>query len=505
LLAKQAKWIEMDLSFGQNIIQASGIISPEENSFANMVLKQSPYSAFSLDSVIPLNIIKLMHYSKDYRGLANQHFTAYLKTNNLYDKYVDTSTKHANRDSFPVEERLAKLFDTELAMYTINHLGQAENCLIVTIPDSTEYLSQFQTVFSPGMEGKELTLSNGMTIPYYESRLKGEELLFLATYFPGVQTDVYCQYNQTLLMAVSPAVLEQNINSRLQDNTLKNRAGYQTLVKQLSSTQQFAFFSTSLLPSKGKKPEQPDSHIETVLQKFGETAFQLSSIHDLMYLSMIVQYAPNRDKAEASLWQIQPDTLLHLNPLRVINHNTKADEIIFTDKNNNLYLANNEGTILWKKKIGSGIIGGIAQIDFFRNGKLQYLFNDATHIYLIDRNGNQVSPFPIQLPVEATNGVAAFDYDLDGNFRFVIAGQDRNIYAFNTQGKRIKGFEAPSTDQLIRNQIQHFRSSGKDYLVFQDGKKIYITDRRGTTRVTINSTIIPNGGSKFHLIKKDKK
>lgn len=506
-LAKQARWIEMDLSLGQNTIQASGVVRAEENGFTNMVLKHSPSGTFSLDSAIPRNITKLMHYSKDRRGLANQYFTAYLKANNLYNKYVDNSTKLASRDSFPLEERLAQLFDAELAMYTINHNGKEENCLVVSIPDSAEYINQFKTVFSSGRESKanELTLSNGLTIPYYESRMKGDELFFLNTYFPGVPTEVYCQYNQTLLMAASPAVLEQNITSRLQNNTLPTRPGYQTVVTQLSSTQQFAFFSTSLLPTEGEATKQPASNAETALQNFGEAAFQLSTIHDLMYISMMVQYAPNRDKEMASVWQINPDTLLHLRPTRVVNHNTKADEIIFADKNNNLYLANNEGIVLWKKRIGNGIIGEIAQIDFFRNGKLQYMFNDTNHIFLIDRNGNHVAPFPIQLPVEATNGVACFDYDQDGNFRFVIAGQDRNIYAFNTQGERIKGFATPTTDQPIRNQIQHFRSSGKDYLVFQDGKKIYITDRRGSTRVTINSTIVPNAGSRFHLIRKNKK
>lgn len=507
LIAKQVKWIEMDLSFKNNSILASGVLRPEGNGFAALVLKNSPSGSFSLDSVIPSNITKLMHYSKDYRGLANQHFTDYLKTNNLFDKYIETKTQLANRDGFQLEKKLAKLFDAEFAMYTTSHNGKDENCLIMAIPDSAEYINHFNSVFSYGTDttGKELTLNNGLTVRYYESRLKKEELLFLEAYLPNVQLDYYCQYNQTIVMAPSPTILEQNINSRLQNNTLQARQGYREVMKQLSTEQQFTFFSTSFRPNIGKANKQSTSKTETALQNFGEWAFQISSLHDLMFVSMTIQYTPNKEKEVDCIWQIKTDTLLDMKPTRVINHNTKESEIIFSDKNSNLYLANNRGVVLWKKKIGKAIIGGITQIDFFRNGKLQYLFNDTNHIYLIDRNGNHVPPFPLKLPIEATNGVACFDYENDGDFRFIVAGEDRNIYAFNRKADPLTGFNAPTPELTIKNQIQHFRSSGKDYLVYQDGKTIYITNRRGALRKTINSTISPNPVSKFHLIQKDKK
>jgi hypothetical protein len=194
-----------------------------------------------------------------------------------------------------------------------------------------------------------------------------------------------------------------------------------------------------------------------------------------------------------------------MNPTRVINHKTKEDEIIFTDTNNSLYLANNKGVILWEKPIHQKIIGTVSQIDYFKNGKLQYLFNDSNHIYLIDRNGNHVNPFPIKLPVKATNGVACFDYEKDGNYRFAIAGEDHKIYLFGRKGESIDGYNAPTPKNRVTLPLQHFRSAGKDYLVFHDGEKIYITNRKGEIRVTPDSTVIPNRESLLYLIHQDTK
>ena len=504
-LVKQARWLELDLSFKENSIQGNGFLKPEETSFTAMVLRNSPSGTITLDSVMPHNIARFMLFSKDTRGMANQNFANYLRANKLFEQYTETNKQLATVTGGDREGELSALFNAEMAMYTINYNGKPENCLVVAIPDSSDYLTRFKAVFSPSTEIKEnrLNLVNGVSITYFESELKNEELLFLNNYFPGVRVDFYCQYNQTVLMAASPDILEQNIISRLQRNTLRTDAEFDEVAKQLSSNQQLFIFRRALLGSQGQNSSQTGRR--NPLENFGEAAFQLSTINDLMYLSMMVKYNPNRAKEIEPLWQIKPDNLLVKNPTRVINHNTKEDETIFSDKDNNLYLANNQGLILWKKPAGKGIIGEITQIDYFRNRKLQYLFNDADHIYVIDRNGNHVAPFPIKLPVKASNGVACFDYDKDGNYRFAVAGEDCNIYVFDSKGQRLKEFKAPTTDQPIRTQLQHFRSSGKDYLVFQDGKKIYITDRRGTVRAAINSSITPNANSTFHLIKKDTK
>ena len=49
--------------------------------------------------------------------------------------------------------------------------------------------------------------------------------------------------------------------------------------------------------------------------------------------------------------------------------------------------------------------GDVHQIDLYKNGKLQLLFNTQSKLHLIDRNGNNVEQFPIGLVAKATNGL----------------------------------------------------------------------------------------------------
>ena len=58
------------------------------------------------------------------------------------------------------------------------------------------------------------------------------------------------------------------------------------------------------------------------------------------------------------------------------NHNDRQNkEVIVQDNANNLYLINKEGVRLWKVKLSDKILGDVYQVDYYRNGKLQYLFN----------------------------------------------------------------------------------------------------------------------------------
>jgi hypothetical protein len=90
---------------------------------------------------------------------------------------------------------------------------------------------------------------------------------------------------------------------------------------------------------------------------------------------------------------------------------TREKEILVQDKLNNLYLINNMGRVVWKYPLEAPILGEIAQIDLFKNNKLQYLFNTTHKIHLLDRNANPVANYPISLPATATNGLTVYDYD----------------------------------------------------------------------------------------------
>ena len=173
------------------------------------------------------------------------------------------------------------------------------------------------------------------------------------------------------------------------------------------------------------------------------------------------------------------------------------------DAKYNVYLINNSGRILWKKPLDGKILGTIQQIDYYRNNKLQYIFNTKNSIYLIDRNGNFVDKYPIKLPSQATNGLSVVDYENNKDYRIFVATADRRVRLFDKRGNKITGWGFNRTEGVVKQPVKHFRSSSKDYIVFSDNYKIYILNRRGKVRVKPDKHIHASPNSNVYLEEKN--
>ena len=69
-----------------------------------------------------------------------------------------------------------------------------------------------------------------------------------------------------------------------------------------------------------------------------------------------------------------------------------------------LELIDETGKRQWKRTLGGYICGPVAEIDWFGNGKIQFLLCDGGRIYVIDRLGRDVSGFPKAAGVVVTKG-----------------------------------------------------------------------------------------------------
>src|SRR5207248_1050109 len=102
--------------------------------------------------------------------------------------------------------------------------------------------------------------------------------------------------------------------------------------------------------------------------KFQSFAMQISPTDDskMFYNNIVLTQAQKAAKKEEinQLWAAKLDTSVSMEPFLVINHQTKANEIMVQDDSKNLYLIDNSGEILWKKKLTERIKGKIYQVDY---------------------------------------------------------------------------------------------------------------------------------------------
>lgn len=174
-------------------------------------------------------------------------------------------------------------------------------------------------------------------------------------------------------------------------------------------------------------------------------------------------------------------------PQFVTNHLTKEKEIVVQDVKNNLYLISNKGKILWKKLLEGPVLGTIEQIDIYKNGRLQLAFATPSRVYVIDRDGKDVAPFPGKFNDEITQPLSVFDYDKNKDYRLFVT-QGKNILVYDANLKLVNGFNFKAAKDAIISQPKHFRMSSKDYIVFKTANSFHILDRTGNTRVSPKSS-----------------
>ena len=227
---------------------------------------------------------------------------------------------------------------------------------------------------------------------------------------------------------------------------------------------------------------------EDSLQKFTAFSYQLN-VGSPLYLNNIILFYDEEFKEELKQeWYGQLDTSFAMDPQIIYNYITKKEQVFVQDLSNKIYLFSTSGEKLWEKQIDEQIIGNVSQIDFYKNKKLQILFNSKSRLYIIDRLGRWVEDYPKLLSFQATNGHALFDYANNRNYRILIAGDNGMLYNFDKKAKAVSGWKFKKTNSKLGEPVKHFVQNGKDYILYTSkDKNTQLLARNGTKRVSYNS------------------
>lgn len=235
------------------------------------------------------------------------------------------------------------------------------------------------------------------------------------------------------------------------------------------------------------------------LNKVQSTGFQLASINSMLYNSLSLRYKEEVPEESTTEWETLLDTTASIKPFFFKNHITGAREIFIQDMNNNAYLINAAGRVLWKVALREKIMSTVYMIDYYRNGKYQLLFSGRNFLHVIDRNGNYVERYPVRLRSPATNSLALFDYDNNNTYRLVIAGEDKMLYSYDKSGSVVKGWIPFRTAGYVTSEAVFYKVSGKDYIVVADESSLYFLDRFGNVRFTPNDAVTKSRASTIRL------
>jgi hypothetical protein len=155
--------------------------------------------------------------------------------------------------------------------------------------------------------------------------------------------------------------------------------------------------------------------------------------------------------------------------------------VLIQDIENKLHLINSGGEKVFSYQLNSPIISDVFQVDYYKIGKLQILVATDSKIYGIDRLGNPLPGYPIDLADEQITHLNLIDYSNEKDYRYFISTSKGNLYLLDKVGKQLDGWNPLPIGEKTIAPPTHIRVPGKgDVLLAQtEAGKFHLFSRRG--------------------------
>lgn len=238
---------------------------------------------------------------------------------------------------------------------------------------------------------------------------------------------------------------------------------------------------------------------KTFLQSYQAFSIQLASAKDLVYTCFSLRKMTDVKEESNVQWKANLDAPMKGKPYIVPDPSSNADQVMVFDVNNTMYLIDCRGIVKWKHQIEEAPMSDVEVVDVDKNGQLQFLFNTANYLELIDTEGNAMPGFPKRLLAEASNGLAVFDYEGNRNYRVLVCGVDKFVYNYDLRGEETEGWNRHRTEELVTKPVQHVVADNKDLLIVTDAKgTARILDRQGRIRIPLRADLKKSQGADFY-------
>lgn len=508
-----AGWGEMDADFKDDAIILNGMSEPADslNTFLNAFEKQSPVK-IEMTDLMPSNTFYFIHMGIENKEKFYEGMREYLATIGEQDAFdQETERIKSKYDLDPIKD-LMELMEDEIVWFTMDGNSEKLTSEIFAVEVESRSLAvsklnnwyrQYLSVnkFEPSSLITSFRLDNQTSFEIYRLPDRFYRNQGAGRFF----NNYYTVYDKYILFGPNVESLSAVIYQNVLHKTLNSDPIFEDVSEFFSSRANISLyvkplpFLTNREGILNSDTRQLVSRMEPMLGKIPGIIIQYSGEDGMYYNSIVLKYSSQIKERALTVWESLLDTVAIIKPSLVLNHNTSEKEILIQDAKNRVYLINSTGRILWSMKIEGPVMSEIYQIDFYKNNKLQYLFNTSEKIHLIDRNGNYVERYPINLRSGATNPMSLFDYDNSRDYRIFIAGEDRKIYLYDMEGNVITGWRFRGTEDIVTQPLQYFRIDDTDYIIAHDSKRLYILDRRGREKLKTSERLIVSKNNELYL------
>ncbi len=519
LISNFAEWSAFDIDIKERELVMSGYTSVGYKSdYLEIFRNTTPVNSQMIkifpkktSSFVILNIGNGFNFKKRYNN--------YLSDNNDINIYrKKTSNFYKNFSLNENDNDIYELFHNEISIITedINKNGMLHNKFaFLEITNIEKVKKYFDKIIEKNAVKNKLNTKGFKTLytkfnkKYIINKLSDKKIpyVFFGTIFENINSEYYTFIEDYIVFGESRKAIKNLINSYEDNSTFIKKSQDAELINSLPDEtniflynnifRNYRIISNYLKPiykSKFKKER------EFIFKLKGPVIQYIADSYPI-YTNIKFAYNNKPTKISETIWECGLDTLSSCKPSILINHNTDEKEVFIQDKNNKIYLIDKNGNIIWSRQLSDKILSDVYQIDFYENNKLQIIFNTKKEIHVIDRNGNYLTNYPVNLKSTTSSGLAIFDYDNNKNYRILLPMDNLKVYLFDKTGKEIEGWTFGKTKNKVRSKIKYFRNNDTDYIVFYDDENIYFLNRKGQERIKPIINISPAKNSEIFFEK----
>ncbi len=150
-------------------------------------------------------------------------------------------------------------------------------------------------------------------------------------------------------------------------------------------------------------------------------------------------------------------------PFKVTNSGTGKTNYLSQASNGAISLKDENGKGLWGIAFQGKICGYVECIDYYANGKLQFLFASGSKLYLIDRLGRFVTSFPVDLGKEIVLGPGVYDFTGAKGYTAIVLHSDNTIGMYDLHGRLREGWQGITSEETIRTLPELVEVGTKKY------------------------------------------
>lgn len=536
-LQNTAQWCALDIKQNQEWLFASGLsITDNNNQFLNAFSNQKP-SKQTLFKLFPYSTAAYIYYNlSDFNSFYSQYKTL-LKLSENSSTYINCLGNEFalvfSSNWSPVNNQEVFLIGKPVALSTVttqlinasvpakkSSSKQKENNDIIEgdlndVKNNKKAVKETESNKEDNSNKSDSTMIE-KTVKQYEIRKLTSSFNWhksLGSTFSVISDNYFSIIDEYVVFANSYDALNDLIQEYISNSSLETNPSFKTFNQNQNNNSSLSVYynassNTEIVRSWISKnflsTLEPYVNLFSLVDGLG---IQISYNKGLFYTSVTIKHTSTNTEFkpnEANTQQLKfaLDAPAIIKPKMVINHQTQEKEIIVQDSNNQLYLFNNKGEMLWKRPLEEPILSDIIQIDRYKNNKLQYVFNTRNYIYMIDRNGNTCEGFPVKLKYPSTNTMAVFDYENTRDYRFLIACENNRVYNYDANGENVMGWEFTLMKSPIKHPVQHFVINGKDYILAIDQTgEIRLVDRKGKSILDFRNKIPIAPNSDFYIEK----